>query len=161
MLGPRESCLLSPQVVSGTLTCCVNLFMKAAVVQCTLKQFCLVYTFPLRTWFIILVMLPNWNSSARQLNQRKWTGRTTPDRHLSRITWTRNVSAVVSFAHDNDDEACLHLPLVKSIYPARSGRRLGYGVGINLVIKHRCELREQISLKQFKGQVPQVQHCRR
>lgn len=36
VLGLRESQLLSPQMVSGTLPCCVNLFMKAAIVQHTL-----------------------------------------------------------------------------------------------------------------------------
>jgi len=56
----------------------------------TSEQVCLAYTFPLRTRFIVLVMLPNRNNSAEEPKQRNQIQGATLDRHPRRTTWRSN-----------------------------------------------------------------------
>lgn len=59
----------------------------------TSKRFCLVYTFPLRTQFIILDMLPNWNNQiaeSEKWNRGHYSSQAPWIFCTSRITWTRN-----------------------------------------------------------------------
>lgn len=81
VLGLRESQLFSAQMVSGTLICCVNLFMKAAVVQHTLLLNTSAYFAPSHPGLSSSFWACCQIETTRESSQRNEREGTTPDRH--------------------------------------------------------------------------------
>lgn len=139
VLGLRESQLFSPQMVSGTLTCCVNLFMKAAIVQHTLLPNTFAQFTPSHSGLSSSFWSCCQTETTRQPSQRNEIEGTTPDRHpgysaLAESPGQETSSQVISkslvilefirkFYRSILDDEYLQFSLVISIYPALSGRR--------------------------------------
>lgn len=139
VLGLRESQLFSPQVVSGTLICCVNLFMKTAVVQHTLLLNTFAQFTPSHSGLSSAFCSCCQIETTRQLSQRNETEGTTSDRHsgysaLAESPGQERSSQVISnslvilefirkFYRSILDDEHLHFSWVICIYAALSGRR--------------------------------------
>lgn len=136
-LGLRESQLFSSKMVSGTLKCCVNLFMKVAVVQHTLLPNTFAQFTPSHSGLSSSNQSCCQIETTRQQSQRNEIEGTAPDRHpgYSALAEGQETSSQViskslvilefirKFYRSILDDEHLHFSLVVSIYPALSGRR--------------------------------------